>query len=160
MILCNNLSKKITYHDNYQYCNIYQLNVNCIPLIGLFFHPVGRVIIKIYIILWTILLLLWKCGQIFIFMVMTVLQLLLATIVVIVQCIVIALSNDVFVHLTSILYITILYTYIYIYIRRYINCVRHNEKNEAELDENLIPIVMVILRAVQTYKKILQQDTK
>lgn len=73
---------------------------------------------------------------------MTVLQLFLATIVVIIQCIVIVLSNDVYIHLY--------------YIRRYITCVRHNEKNEAQLDENLIPIVMVILRAVHTYKKILQ----
>lgn len=30
---------------------------------------------------------------------------------------------------------------------------RHNEKNEAKLDENLISIVMVILSAVYTYKK-------
>lgn len=35
----------------------------------------------------------------------------------------------------------------------YITRVRRNEKNEAELDENLISIVMVILRAVRKYIK-------
>jgi len=43
-----------------------------------------------------------------------------------------------------------LYVHLY-YIRICITCVRHNEKNEAELYENLISIVMVILRAVHKY---------
>jgi len=74
-------------------------------------------------------------------MALAVFQLFLVTIVVIIYCIVIVLSNDVYIHL----YITNIYMFI--------TCVRHNEKNEAKLDENLISIVMVILRAVYTYKK-------
>jgi hypothetical protein len=71
-------------------------------------------------------------------MAIAVLQLFLVTIVVIIYCIVIVLSDDVYTLHTSILYM-------------FITCVRHNEKNEAKLDENLISIVMVILRAVYTY---------
>lgn len=36
----------------------------------------------------------------------------------------------------------------------YNTCGRHNEKSEAELDENFVSIVMVILRALERMKNI------